>query len=250
MFQKLRQFFEEDPEKYFLPPEDADPSQPELPLSEQLGARLINRFIDPLQKKIHQRKDGMNTLKLIWSIPGFANYFLDPDIFLSKFVKSSRDNDGGKVPGSIFSTMPALENKLAIFPDDLLVTKISKELELDKCRYLPSWYYGMVEMLFNISAMNGYTGHLLPGPLTLSLGRLLGKSMICPFVKESFPQVAYEATKGKPWTTRSHYLIICFRRFHRNVPGAPSKNWTSDDELTLGVTLKDIIREITTDQSL
>ena len=249
MFQKLRQFFEEDPEKYFVPPEDADPSQPEIPMTERLGSRLINRFIDPLQKKIHQRKDGIKTLKLLWAIPGFVNYFLDPDIFLSKFVKSSRDKDG-KVPESIFSSTPALKGILAIFRDDLSVIQTIETLKLDKCRYIPSWYYGMVEMLFNISAMNGYTGHLLPGPLTLSLGRLLGKSMICPFVKESFPQVAYEAVKRKPWTTRSHYLIIYFRRFHRNVPGAPSKNWTSDDELTLGVTLKDIIREMTTDQCL
>ena len=170
LFQQLRKILESTP-KYF----DSRIGK--------TGQKIIDYIYEPLRLLMCtefqlSRHSNISGLDIVWSIPGFANFFLSDEIFLSKVMLDRKRNK---------------MNFLQEGEDAALILGCQTEADARRVEItysgflLPSAWTGLLEKFFIDSSID--VDRMLPksSKLSLAIMRRLNHSFACPYSMTSYP---------------------------------------------------------------
>ena len=157
-----------------------------------------------------QREGDLVQVSRWWSIPGFANYMLSDEVFLSKVMRER------KLQG-----MPALtkdeseSGKYIIFDTEQDVQRLAKK---KPGMILPPAYCGILETIFSASAKIETNSRSVGD---LPLNRAITKALISmwksPYGRVSYASLRMSTTDGKtPWRTRNSVICELLMKAQRN----------------------------------
>ena len=170
----------------------------------------------------------------LWSSPGFANYFLSGEIFLSKHMKELKMNN-------LVDELPPQEELLA---NGTIDPRTKRDLSI----HIP---FPFIELMFSIFQLtvvySSYNSETNLSKLALNAVRVSMKAWTCPFVRASIPTQLFNVKKsGQGPFCRCDMLLsllVMSKFFFKKTLDAP-------DELLPGLTAKDFLSFLITEETL
>jgi hypothetical protein len=196
----------------------------------------------------------LETIKYIWAIPGFANYFLSDDLFLSEYVKTMAKDDP-----EFFVKHSSLAKRLYRSEAELYVAS-KAFLQGTPLVYLAPSYSAIVYLVLEHTALlhderemiiTNRRSNPVPKASTALTGAVFRRIMqfwACPLTRLCFASIQDDKVFPKPYSCRS----ICFFKFL--VAAWNSKNivkeWLRKDELFPGMTAVQFLHTLLGDPGL
>ena len=235
LIQQLRKFLEKNP-RYFVSTED------------DVGEAIVACVLNPLRKIMDDKEFG--GLEALYAIPGFANFFLSEELFLSRVMLERKRNG-----------TPALTQE----EESLIEYFTSEEAVLDveiKFRgfVLPPTYTGLLTQFLMESCLEVDRAKEICRTRTDSLGvavtRLIFRSWACPYVRASYASLSFEDKDGVfgydvesewgvpwPWPSRSGFVSELLESFfNAEMP-------TQQGEIVPGLSAKCLLTAMIEDSS-
>ena len=184
----------------------------------------------------------------IWSIPGFANYFLSDDILLSPAMKQWKEQGRELPPKETF------KNGFNV-----------SSTKYDDALQLPYSYITFLNKLFQTSCKQLVPTEILqqknsiflscnfkPTAVAAAVAARLFKSLLCPYARVSYPSVVLlpSDTSGDAYCRSVVYseLIRSLQKPHEEW-ALPVQKWMRPHELLPGLSPKQILRVMMEDEA-
>ena len=175
----------------------------------------------------------------LWSAPGFANYFLSGEIFLSKPMKELKVNN-------LVDELPPQEELLA---DGTIDPRTKRDLSI----HIPFPFIELMSTIFQITVAYSYNSETNLSKLAENAVRVSMKAWTCPFVRASIPTQLFDANPFEKLKQLSQgpfcrcdmflSLLVMSNFFFKNTLDVP-------EELLPGLTAKDFLTILVTEDSL
>jgi hypothetical protein len=228
LFHQLRQVLENNP-KYYVSTED------------DIGDKIITIAFMPLHRIL---QSVVNGLEILWAIPGFANYFLSDELFLSR-VMLDRKTRG--VPALSQEEEETIEQTIVWFQTEEEVLK--QELKMPGM-FLPPTYCGLISKVLVSSCLDLENQSIRDNDLCRAVVRSIFQSWACPYARVSYPSLPCEQEEEEndihPWPFQQRNYFVTLLIEHIVLKKEVS---TKAEEIVPGLTAKQLIEAILNDRS-
>jgi hypothetical protein len=180
------------------------------------------RLVGPDQKELFD---------VLWSVPGFANYFLSSELFLSTTLKSFKEN--GIAPPEKHNILVG-DNQEIYY--DAFFEREQIESDVDYCVALAAIH------MWSAMSWRAQKARVV------AIMRNAFDCWTCPYVRSSFPPKGVR-TLGAVTVNRASFFERFVTTFDALSWQSPFVKWLRDDEILPGLTLKALLSAIMEDES-